>query len=173
MSTNKIIAIGVSVVVLAVVVIGAWSVMTLNKNMPPAPPEMTVPKYPSAPGVTSIVAADFGTKIVYESLPPALTNNDDALLQEDCSARGGVYSDCGTSCAPGAELCAAVCAAVCDAIPVQVCDAKTPCPKDQSCYVLPGSTSPQCVLGDPCVKACGQPGCMVLESYPMQVKCQP
>ena len=51
------------------------------------------------------------------------------------------------------------------------CDVSTPCPDGQDCYKFENKDYPICFKGDPC-SACASRKCMVLESYPMQIKCQ-
>ena len=52
-----------------------------------------------------------------------------------------------------------------------ICDALNPCtPNTGDCYVFEGETKAVCYLGDPC-ETCNSGECLVLESYPMQVRC--
>lgn len=169
--SNKILAVGVSVLVFVVVFFGAWQVLKINKTLPEQPP-MTYPDKPSSPVMGSpVVASDFGSKIVYDQ------TNGTAIeaLEKDCAARGGTFNECGSICAPDAQACVMMCGRTCENLtpPKMVtCDANTPCPTGQSCYSLPGTTSPQCVTGNVCEQACGTKDCLVAESYPPQVRCQ-
>ena len=52
------------------------------------------------------------------------------------------------------------------------CDANNRCPKGQECYKFPDEKKPYCYIGDPCTK-CESRKCMVLESYPAQIRCEP
>lgn len=165
--SNKILAIGVSVVVFVVVFIGAWQVMKLNEQYPPRP---DVP-YAFEPVGADVVASDFGTKIVYRQD----TGADIMMLQKDCARRGGTYNECGSVCAPDAEMCVLMCGWTCDNIVTSkpiACDATIPCPDGQSCYSLSGASTPQCVTGNVCEQACGTKDCVIAESYPPQVRCQ-
>jgi len=59
------------------------------------------------------VLHDFGNKIVYST--DAAINTAD--LQEDCQARGGQFSECGSTCNDTAEACTMVCTLTCEDIP--------------------------------------------------------
>ena len=54
---------------------------------------------------------------------------------------------------------------------VQYCDALNPCPEGKDCYLFPGEEVPFCYTGDPCMK-CESFRCLVMESYPMMVRCE-
>ncbi|MEX0672927.1 MAG: hypothetical protein WDZ82_01750 [Candidatus Paceibacterota bacterium] len=63
---------------------------------------------------TSIPIQDeFSDKVVYT----IDLGVDTQPLIEDCSERGGEFSECGSVCEPEAEMCASVCAYTCDGIP--------------------------------------------------------
>jgi hypothetical protein len=53
----------------------------------------------------------------------------------------------------------------------QDCDALTPCPEGEKCYLFEGEENPICWPGDPCQR-CESKECDVAESYPMQVFCK-
>lgn len=53
---------------------------------------------------------DYGSKIVYTT--DAETSTD--ALRNDCTERGGTFNECGTTCAPDADICADVCAYTCE-----------------------------------------------------------
>ena len=56
-----------------------------------------------------------GEKIYYKNNDCDEAGNcNDETYQKDCAWRGGEYNKCGSSCAPGAEQCAAVCAFTCE-----------------------------------------------------------
>lgn len=56
------------------------------------------------------IAAQFGGKIVYTTDQSA----DVSALQAHCADAGGVFNECGTTCAPDAQLCASMCAFTCE-----------------------------------------------------------
>lgn len=51
------------------------------------------------------------------------------------------------------------------------CDAVTPCSEGYECYSFEDSGGPVCYTGDPCFR-CPSGKCVILESYPMQVRCE-
>ena len=64
------------------------------------------------------IKEDFGSKIVYT----LDTDKESAPFREHCRGIGGVFKECGTPCAPDAEICAAVCAYTCERIPTEGID---------------------------------------------------
>ncbi|MDP2629560.1 MAG: carboxypeptidase-like regulatory domain-containing protein [Candidatus Harrisonbacteria bacterium] len=56
-----------------------------------------------------IVQSNFGTKIVYGSDASQLSR-----YRADCRQRNGVFNECGSPCAPDAEVCITVCAYTCE-----------------------------------------------------------
>lgn len=49
-------------------------------------------------------------RIVYEMMD----GSNEEMYARHCLNRGGKFNPCGSLCAPGAEVCAAVCAPVCE-----------------------------------------------------------
>jgi hypothetical protein len=56
------------------------------------------------------IMANYGTKIVYTT--DVTTDKTDYI--GDCKTRGGTFNACGTTCKPGAEMCATMCAFTCE-----------------------------------------------------------
>lgn len=56
------------------------------------------------------IMSTFEGKIVYSTD----SSLDTTPLKEDCTERGGTFNECGTTCAPGAEVCVDVCAFTCE-----------------------------------------------------------
>ena len=53
----------------------------------------------------------------------------------------------------------------------QFCDALTPCSGGYECYSFEDEDTPICYIGtDPCER-CSSRNCIILESYPMQIRC--
>lgn len=65
------------------------------------------------PSANVPIMRDFGIKIVYGTS----RDLDVGALREHCSGLRGMFNECGSICAPGAEACAAVCAYTCENIP--------------------------------------------------------
>lgn len=59
------------------------------------------------------ITSDYGTKIVYTT---DLTTATSSLIAH-CERQGGTFNECGTTCEPGAAVCAQVCAYTCENIP--------------------------------------------------------
>lgn len=53
---------------------------------------------------------------------------------------------------------------------VQYCDVNTRCAAGQECYKFENTDKAICFAGDPCIR-CESGTCLILESYPMQVRC--
>lgn len=70
---------------------------------------------PPSEGPLVQMLSQFPGKIVYT----ANASLDPAPFEADCKKRGGVFSSCGSICAPDAAVCAAVCALTCENIPTQ------------------------------------------------------
>ncbi|HMB17391.1 MAG TPA: hypothetical protein VKO61_00560 [Candidatus Paceibacterota bacterium] len=62
------------------------------------------------PGDDLPIEEEYENKIVYTTD----TDLDAGPFEADCEAREGVFSECGTTCAPDADMCAQVCAYTCD-----------------------------------------------------------
>lgn len=65
------------------------------------------------PSANVPIMSDFGTKIVYGTS----RRLDVAALRQHCADLRGMFNECGTICAPGADMCVAVCAYTCERIP--------------------------------------------------------
>lgn len=65
---------------------------------------------PGQTGPVVSVEAEFSSKIVYTTN----TATNTASFIQDCDQRGGTFNDCGSICAPDAEMCAEVCAYTCE-----------------------------------------------------------
>lgn len=63
--------------------------------------------------VADFIEAEFENKLVY-LLNPGTTVEE---LQNHCAVEGGTFDECGSPCAPDAEVCAEVCAYTCTEIP--------------------------------------------------------
>ncbi len=50
------------------------------------------------------------------------------------------------------------------------CDAEKACPQGLECWAL--EAQPVCVDPDPCRWHCGKVDCVVMESYPLQLRCE-
>ena len=55
------------------------------------------------------VMQEYAKKVVYTTD----RSLDAAPLQADCTERGGTFQDCGSPCAPDADMCTQVCAYTC------------------------------------------------------------
>jgi len=66
----------------------------------------------SGGNITPIVANNYGDKIVYDTA----NARTPAPFIKDCSARGGVFKECGNPCPSDAEACVAVCVYTCEDI---------------------------------------------------------
>ncbi|MBN1495049.1 hypothetical protein JW911_04960 [Candidatus Peregrinibacteria bacterium] len=60
------------------------------------------------PEEITLISNEFENKIVYNM------NADIKMLQEDCKKRGGEFNECGSPCAPDAEICIMMCAFTCE-----------------------------------------------------------
>lgn len=72
------------------------------------------PKLPSKPAdatgdETIQIQAEYEGRIVY-----GYDQEKAALYAADCQKRGGTFNECGSACAPDAEVCMDVCALTCD-----------------------------------------------------------
>lgn len=67
---------------------------------------------PEASGINVVQIENmFKDKIIYGS---GLEEKDPEPYKKDCEARGGTFNECGSPCAPDADICAQVCAYTCE-----------------------------------------------------------
>src|SRR3989344_5854688 len=53
-------------------------------------------------------------KVIYKNCNWDGEKCNDKIYRQDCAERKGSYNTCGSSCAPGAEICTADCAFTCE-----------------------------------------------------------
>jgi hypothetical protein len=87
---SKSAAISLVVVALAFLAAGVWFVASTANDVP--------------------IQAEYDGKIVYERD----AGTPQSALERHCAAQGGTFNICGTSCAPGAEVCTKECALTCE-----------------------------------------------------------
>jgi len=83
----------ISIIIITIIGVTIWSNSTL-------PDDLSIQK-------------KYETKIIYTT-SQSITKENKTLYIEDCRSRGGTFNDCGSPCAPDAEICTQVCAYTCD-----------------------------------------------------------
>ena len=115
----------------------------------------------------------------YDAKDYCLKDSDCVRLSKCCDCGIGEFvnsyhqeiPDCpGPRCLCPTSLSVGACQDnTCVAIGLVPCDALNPCQKGD-CYSFPDMDTPVCWEGDPCAR-CPSGTCLILESYPMQVRC--
>ncbi len=126
----------IAVIVVALLAVGAYLLITGTGESQPAQPNEEPPDAPATTGPAATNTEPTGSIPPGEELPIRQTFDnkvvyttdvglDTEAFKSDCRERGGEFNECGSVCAPDAEMCIEVCAYTCDEIGTSTAETAT------------------------------------------------